>query len=96
MLIYVTAIAIIGVGLLIFAKKGVGKLGSTVERQFDYALSKGEQESFIEAAERCKKENSPITDEQFCELSLEGSEMVNTEKFRVIEDKLKGCDCVEL
>ena len=93
MLIYLVAIAIVFICLLIFYKKGKKLRKIESVSSANYGLSVIEHQSFIAAAERCKKNNSPVSDDPFHELYLIGSEIVNRESFLIINNEVeKGSD----
>lgn len=86
MIIYLTFVAVIVISLFIFyfhTKKTV-----SVVHQIQYGLSEDEKQCFTDSADRCKKDNSPISDEPFHILFLDGSAIINSESFN-ISDSIK-------
>lgn len=82
MVIYFSALAIITVSLVVFYFRA-RKSSNNVIRYVEYGLSAQDKQRYIESAERCKKENSPVSDEPFHKLFLEGSDIVNSESFKI-------------
>ena len=57
-----------------------------------YQMPEQEQMQYKEAAEQCKKDNSPIFQEPFSLRLLKGAEIVNKEKFYLVQSASKGCE----
>lgn len=56
----------------------------------NYKLPEQEQKNYIEAANRCKKDNSPVSGCPFHELLKEGSELITNESFQINDEILEG------
>lgn len=80
MLIYMLNVIIVAVGILVFYLTASNCKKSEV-RVAEYGLPNKDREGYIEAAERCKKNNSPVSNKPFHKLYLDGATMVNDEKF---------------
>lgn len=67
------------------------KVANIQSSNIKFALSNREQTEYIESANRCKKNNSPVTTKPFYELSIEGTDLLQKESFVLNDDILEGC-----
>ena len=77
MIIYILGIIIVAAILFAFYLK----LDDKQEKRISYVLPKCEREGYIDAAYRCRKNNSPVSQDPFHKLYLYGAEKVNNENF---------------
>ncbi len=87
MTIYLCAFALMLIGLIVYYF--ISKNNVSSKRVIHYGIDLDEKNEYTEAAERCKKNNSPVSNEPFNELFLEGSNIVNMELFTLSDE---GCD----
>jgi len=88
MIFYLLAVVIIAICLIIFYLRP--QPPRVFATQIHYGISITEKQSFTEAANRCKKDNSPISNEPFHNLFLEGSNIVNNESFNISDSIESG------
>ena len=81
MIFYLTAVAVITISLLIFYFNT--KKTKTNIPQIQYGLLLKEKQAYTDSANRCKKDNSPISGEPFHKLFLDGSDIINNESFSI-------------
>lgn len=77
MVIYILAIIVVAFILFAFYLK----VDDKQKRRINYVLPNCEREGYINAAYRCRKNNSPVSQEPFHKLYLYGAEKANNENF---------------
>lgn len=94
MLFYLSAFFIVVMVLLLFYFS-IGHLIKKKKKNISsisYGISKNKQHSYIEAANRCKKDNSPVSNEPFNKLYIEGADMINRESFKINDWIIEGSE----
>ena len=90
--IYLGAIAIIGLGVLVFLIKYnyTQKNQHTKTIKLNYALSPNEQRNYIDEAIKCSKNNSPASSKSFDELLTDGCTLMSEESFKINDFVVEG------
>ena len=74
----------------LYQKKQYQKRAKTPAVLISYGFSPSEQIKYIEAAKRCQKDNSPISDCPFHELVADGAEILKRESFKINDNTFSG------